>query len=121
MKFVLVTRDEAIIEAAKEAYGPHYDLAVAGDWETGLAACKGADLIFVDLIATLKEPGKIQGYEDFAMAKMADEVAAGIPLVVFAPPADYELDAMVGWPNFVFAMVRRPIQARTFRQASGWV
>lgn len=121
MKFLLVTKDEAIVSAAKAAYGTHYELRVHEDWETALEQCAGIDLMFVDLVATLREEGRIQGYEDFAHAKMAHERAAVIPLVVIAPPPDYDLDAMVGWPNFVMAMVKRPITDRFFRMASGWV
>ena len=121
MKFVLVTRDKDIAAAAATAYGSHYTLSVFEDWSEALNHTAGVDMIFVDLIATLKEPGKIEGYEQFAFAKMAHEEASPIPLVVIAPPSDYELDAMVGWPNFLFAMVRRPVTERLFRQASGWV
>lgn len=121
MKFVLVCTDQEIIKAAKKAYGTHYELVVHSRWPAALESCKGADLMFVDLVATLEEEGKIQGYEDFAVAKMSHEIASGVPLVVFAPPDGYPLDAMVGWPNFVFAMLRRPITDRLFRQASGWV
>lgn len=121
MKFVLITRDTSIIEAAKTAYGTHYALLVFDDWRAALDASGDADLMFVDLIATLKDEGKIEGYEDFALTKMAHPDAKPIPLVLIAPPDDYELDAMVGWPDFVFRMVRRPVEARMFRQASGWV
>ncbi len=121
MKFVLVTKDKEVAAAAATAYGSHYGLAVYEEWKDALNACEGADLLFVDLIATLKESGKVEGYEEFAFAKMAHEVAKTTPLVVIAPPPEYELDAMVGWPNFLFAMVRRPVTERLFRQASGWV
>ncbi len=121
MKFLLVTKEDAIVEAARKAYGTHYELRHCQSWEEALEKAEGVDLMFVDLIATLREEGRIQGYEDFAHAKMAHEVAAAIPLVVIAAPPEYELDAMVGWPNFVFAMVKRPITDRFFRMASGWV
>ncbi|MBN8690713.1 MAG: hypothetical protein J0L72_07970 [Armatimonadetes bacterium] len=121
MKFVLVTKEKEIILAAEKAYGTHYQLKVHDHWGPALEDASDADLMFVDLIATLTEPGKIKGYEDFAEAKMSHEKSCGTPLVVFAPPADYELDSMVGYPNFLFAMVRRPITDRFFRQASGWV
>lgn len=121
MKFLLVTKDKDVAAAAATAYGTHYGLLVYEEWSEALNHCEGVDMIFVDLVATLKEPGKIEGYEQFAFAKMAHDVAAPIPLVVIAPPSDYELDAMVGWPNFLFAMVRRPVTERLFRQASGWV
>lgn len=121
MNFVLVTKDAAIAEAAAKAYGTHYGLKVYEDWREALENLEGVDLMFMDLIAALEEPGKVEGYEQFASAKMAHPVGADIPLVVFQPPADYEIDAMVGWPDFVFAMVRRPVTERLFRQASGWV
>jgi len=121
MKFVLVTKDAQIEEAAQNAYRGRDELLVYQDWAEALEAAGNADLMFVDLIATLRQAGKIEGYEEFAYAKMQHEKAATIPLVVIAPPAEYELDGMVGWPNFVFAMVRRPVQERLFRQASGWV
>lgn len=80
-----------------------------------------ADLMFVDLLATLREPHKIEGYEEFAMGKMAHETARDVPLVLISPPDDYELDFMAGWPNFVFAHVRRPVTYKIFRRASTWV
>lgn len=121
MTFALISKKPEIVAMAKSAYGSHYCLKVFGDWQSALEASEGTDLMFVDLVSTLTEPGRIQGYEDFAHAKMAHPVASGIPLVVIQPPQDYELDAMVGWPNFVFAMVRQPVSERLFRQASGWV
>ena len=121
MNFVLVTRDAEIAQAAANAYGTHYGLKVFETWNPALSQLEGVDLMFVDLVATLDEPGKIEGYERFAAAKMAHETGAKVPLVVIAPPTDSEVDAMVGWPNFVFAMVRRPVTEKLFRQASGWV
>lgn len=52
---------------------------------------------------------------------MSHPVAAGIPLVLVAPPDGYELDFMAGWPDFVFAHIRRPVTAKIFRRASTWV
>ena len=121
MNFVLVTKDQAIVEAAKNAYGTHYGLKVFETWAPALENLQGVDLMFVDILATLTEAGRIEGYEAFAAAKMAHETAGPVPLVVIAAPSDYEMDAMVGWPGFIFAMVRRPITEKLFRQASGWV
>jgi hypothetical protein len=121
MKFVLITREEAIVEAARLAFPPSDVLAVFADWAPALDACEGADLLFVDLVATLETPHRIAGYEKFAQAKMSHAVASTVPLVLIAPPADYELDFMSGWPDFVFAHVRRPVSDKTFRRASTWV
>lgn len=121
MKFVLVTHDPEIEAAAKEGFHPSDTLLTFSDWCDALNSSDGADLIFVDLIATLEEPGKIAGYEKFANAKMSHPKAAGVPLVLISPPEDYELDFMAGWPNFVFGNVQRPVNYKIFRRASTWV
>ncbi|HVL38074.1 MAG TPA: hypothetical protein VM328_01665 [Fimbriimonadaceae bacterium] len=121
MKFVLITKDEQVVGAAKNAFPPSDELLIFQNWQEALDAADGADLLFVDLLATLEEPNKIAGYEQFAQAKMAHEVANGTPLVLIAAPDDYELDFMAGWPDFVFAHVRRPVSDKIFRRASTWV
>jgi hypothetical protein len=121
MKFVLVTKEQEIVSAAQKAYGTHYQLSVYEDWIQALESCSDADALVVDLLATLEKPNKIDGYEKFALAKMAHDSAKTVPLIVISQPPEYELDSMVGWPNFLFAMVRRPVSERTFRQISGWV
>ena len=77
--------------------------------------------MFVDLLSTLKDPHRIEGYELFAHAKMTHGVAKDVPLVLISPPDDYELDFMAGWPNFVFAHVQRPVNYKIFRRASTWI
>lgn len=121
MKFVLLTKDNEISEATKGAFQPDDELVVVDDWQTALESCDGADLIFVDLVATLDKPHKISGYEKFAAAKMNHSVASVTPLVLIGQPDDYELDFMVGYPNFVFAHLRRPVTFKHFRRASTWV
>ena len=121
MKFVLITLDADIRAAAVEGFHPSDELQVFENWRDALPACREADLVFVDLLATLTTPGKIAGYEEFALAKMASPIAAPIPLVLIAPPEDYDLDFMVGWEDFVFAHVRRPVTYKIFRRASTWV
>ncbi len=106
---------------AREGIHPSDELVHFTNWKDALAACEGADLMFVDLIATLEEPGRIAGYESFAMAKMAHPTAAGVPLVVISPPTDYELDFMAGWPDFVLGHLQRPVNVKIFRRASTWV
>ncbi|MFQ3587863.1 MAG: hypothetical protein SNJ74_03230 [Fimbriimonadaceae bacterium] len=121
MKFVLLTRDQELVDAAREGFHPDDELAVFSDWAEALDHCGGVDLIFVDLLATLEEPNKISGYEKFAHAKMDHAVASSVPLVLIAPPEDYELDFITGWPDFVFAHLRRPITPKIFRRATTWV
>lgn len=121
MHFVLLTKDSDLVVAAKEGFHPSDTFASFEEWPAALDACQEADLLFVDLLATLDEPHKIAGYERFAQAKMVHEGAKDVPLVLIAPEDDYELDFMAGWPNFVFAHVRRPVNAKIFRRASTWV
>ncbi len=121
MKFVLITKDPDIVEAAKGGFHPEDQLLVIGDWAQALEASSGADLMFVDLLATLEEPHKIAGYERFAESKMGHGAAKGVPLVLISPPADYDLDFMTGWPNFVLGHIQRPVNSKIFRRASTWV
>jgi hypothetical protein len=121
MKFVIITKDPEVEKAAVEGFHPSDKCIAFSDWGQALDECEGADLLFVDLIATLVEKGKIAGYEDFAMAKMAHLIAAKTPLVLISPPEDYDLDFMAGWPDFVFAHIQRPVTFKIFRRASTWV
>jgi hypothetical protein len=120
MKFVLITKDPELLSEAKKGFEP-YLCDPYEQWPDALDACEGADLMFVDLVATLDEPNKIVGYEKFGQAKMTHPVASAIPLVLISPPDDYELDFMAGWPDFVFGHLRRPVDSRVFRRASTWV
>lgn len=110
-----------MLALAREGLHPSDELERFHAWEEALAASAGADMIFVDLLATLDEPGRIAGYERFATAKMGHGDAAEIPLVLISPPADYELDFMAGWPDFVLGHIQRPVTAKLFRRASTWV
>jgi hypothetical protein len=121
MKFVVITKDSEVELAAREGFHPSDECRIFSDWSEALPACEGADLLFVDLLATLTEPGKIAGYERFAEAKMSDPTASPVPLVLISPPQDYDLDFMAGWPNFVFGHVQRPINYKIFRRASTWI
>lgn len=121
MRILLLTRDPAILRATEGAFQPDDTLEVFEDWRDALDACKGADLFFVDQLATLVLPNRIEGYERFAHAKMAHPDAGAVPLVLIGPPPDYELDAFVGWPGFVFAHLPRPVSYKLFRRATTWV
>lgn len=121
MKFVLLTEDAELVEAAAAGFHPSDNFVTHSDIAQALEACAGADLLFVDLLATLEEPHKIAGYEKFAETKMDHEKAKGVPVVLIAAPEEYELDFMAGWPDFVFAHIRRPVTEKIFRRASTWV
>lgn len=121
MKFVVITKDPELEACAREGFHPSDECLVYPEWKPALDQSDGADMMFVDLVATLHEPHKIAGYEQFAQAKMAHPLAAEIPLVLIAPETDYELDFMAGWPDFVFGHVRRPVTYKIFRRASTWV
>ncbi|MBX3118425.1 MAG: hypothetical protein KF784_05120 [Fimbriimonadaceae bacterium] len=121
MKFILLTAEQELVDAAKEGFHPSDELKTFSDWQKALDACHEADMIFVDQLSTLDEPHKVAGYERFAEAKMAHESAKDVPLVLIAPPEDYELDFIVGWPDFVFARLQRPVTPKIFRRATTWV
>lgn len=121
MKFVLITDDKEVAAIARKGFQSDDETLVFAKWSDALDACGGADLLFVDLISTLEEPHKIAGYEAFGMAKMDHPVAKAVPVVLIAPPEDYELDFMAGWPDFVFAHLTRPVTEKIFRRASTWV
>ena len=117
----MITQDEEMAAAAREGFHPSDELAIYADWREALDRAKGVDLMLVDMLATLDVPHKVAGYERFAQAKMAHDVAAQIPLVLISPELDYEMDFVLGWPDFVFANVRRPVTYKVFRRASTWV
>ncbi len=121
MKYVILTHDEEIRSEAGRAFQSDDEVIITDQVDVALDACEGAEMIFVDLIATLKEPHKIAGYEEFALAKMGHPVAKGTPLVLISAPPDYELDSMVGFPGFVFGQFARPITFKHLRRASTWV
>ena len=123
MRFLLLTKDPELKEAflSPEAFMPSDKLAVYEDWNELLAQSQGADLVFIDILATLERDHEIQGYEDFANAKMDHEDAKDIPLVLVEQPAGYDFDFMVGWPDFVFARLKRPVLPKIFRRASTWI
>jgi len=121
VRFVLFTDDLELADAARAGIPTSDELVVCSSWVNALDECQGADLMFVDMLATLEEPHRIGGYERFAAAKMDHPKAQAVPLVLIAPPADYSLDFMAGWPNFVFAHIRRPVNEKIFRRASTWV
>jgi hypothetical protein len=121
VKFVLITKEKRVSDEARKGIHPEDKLEVFSKWADALDASKGADMIFVDLVATLEKPHKIAGYEKFGEAKMAHKHASAVPLVLISPEEGYELDFMVGWPNFVFANVRKPVNYKIFRRASTWI
>ena len=121
MRFIVITSDQSIVEAAKEGFHPSDEALFFSDWRKGLDAAEGADMMFIDLLDTLTEPHKIEGYETFAKAKMEHPKASGVPLVLINAPDDYEIDCMVGWPDFLFGNLRRPINSKVMRRMTTYV
>lgn len=121
MKFLLISRDTDVLDAAKEALHPSDVLVCEADWVKALDEAAGVDLIFIDLMATLDEAHKISGYEKFGGAKMSHAVAAEIPTVLISADPDYEIDYAVGWPGFLIGNIARPINYKQFRRAMTWV
>jgi hypothetical protein len=121
VRFIVVTSDSFIVGACKEAFHPSDEALYFSDWHEALDQAAGADLMFLDLLSTIVEPHKIQGYEDFAKAKMAHPTASKVPLVLINAPDDYDLDSMVGWPDFLFGNLRRPINSKVIRRMTTYV
>jgi len=121
MKYVLISRDPEVLEQAKSAFFPDDQVHLTEDWKEGLSLAEGADLMFVDLLATLKHENKIAGYEEFAEAKMAHSGASGVRLVLIWPPEDYHLDFMTGYPGFVFQHIPRPVTYQKLRRATTFI
>ncbi|MCL6624624.1 MAG: hypothetical protein K6T17_08435 [Fimbriimonadales bacterium] len=120
-KVILVTDDRKIVRVAKEAYRDMAQLLLTSDWREALDWCGNADVLIVDLLATLEQPHKIGGYVKFAQAKMSHMKAKGTPLILIAVPEGYKLNGMVGWPHFVRAYLRRPITASMFQRILTWL
>jgi hypothetical protein len=120
-KVILVTEDPDIVRVAKEAYRDVAQLLLTSKWSEALDWCRNADVLIVDLLATLEEPHKIGGYVKFAQAKMSHMKAKGTPLVLISVPEGYKLNGMVGWPHFVRAYLRRPITANMFQRILTWL
>lgn len=120
-KIVLVTKDSDLLNKAKRAFNGKVKLVVSDDWKSALEESNGTSLMVVDLMATLRKPKKIAGYEEFALAKMNHKSASKTKLIVIYPPEDYRLDGMVGWPNFVFAMLRKPLTLQDLKKITNWI
>lgn len=123
MKYILISKDPDIVESFKspEAFLPSDEVLAFSDWKEALDATENADLLFVDMVATLNEPHKIEGYEQFAEAKMDHPTAGKVPLVLISLPEGYEIDFLTGYPDFVFAHMPHPPTVKLFRRASTWV
>ncbi|MCE9560140.1 MAG: hypothetical protein K8R88_14475, partial [Armatimonadetes bacterium] len=110
-----------IQKEAELAFDRIGELKVFARWQEALNAMQSVDLMFVDLVATLEEPHKIAGYEKFANAKMIHDVAKYVKLVLIAAPQGYDLDFMVGYPDFLFAQLPRPVTHKMLLRMSTYV
>lgn len=122
MRYVLFSTDPDIQAAFRspEAFLASDQLFVATNRQEAVTLAASADMVFVDLISSLDEPHKIAGYEAFHDLMVENKVT-GVPVVLISPPTDYDIDFMVGWPDFVFANMPRPVSAKLFRRASTWI
>ena len=121
MRVLLITSRKDIESMAVAALRGKVQLDIVADWKVALDQSLGADLMIADLVSLLDEPNKISGYEQFALAKMSHESAKAVKLVLIPAPVDYELDSMMGWPDFLFAQFHNPITEQTFKMAMRWV
>jgi hypothetical protein len=121
VRFIVISSDPQIVGAAKEGFHPSDEALFFEDWHKALDGAESADMMFIDLLDTLKEPHKIEGYEEFAAAKMAHPTASKVPLVLINAPDDYDIDSMVGWPDFLFGNIRRPVTSKVIRRMTTYV
>lgn len=106
---IFVSRDPELVADAKDVcQARDLELWVEPEWEQALSKSVRAELLVVDLLATLTIPHRISGYVRFAEAKMAS-AAASTPLVLIGVPEGYRLDGMAGWLGFLQAFVERPV------------
>ncbi|MBS1707021.1 MAG: hypothetical protein JST40_14240 [Armatimonadetes bacterium] len=121
MKLVVVTSDPEVITSCKEAFRLGENVQYFRNWRDALDSCENADLMFLDQVATFHEPHRIAGYEEFAAAKMAHPIAKSTRLVLLAPPPDYDLDFVTGWPDFIFARIVKPVNEKVLRRIVTYV
>lgn len=121
MKIILITKDAELEEIAKNSLAVSDSLSSYSDFNRALDAADGADLMILDMVASLEVPHKVAGYEKFARAKMTHDLARTVPLILISPPPHYELDFMTGWPDFVALNIRAPITPKAFRRALAWI
>lgn len=106
---VLISLDPELIADTRDACKERrLQLHVDSEWLRAIEKSAHADLMIVDLLATLNPPHRISGYVKFAEAKMKS-AAVQTPIVLIGPPVGYRLNGMVGWPGFLTAFVERPI------------
>ena len=106
---ILVSRDPELIADVREACkGRNIGITVEANWARAIDRSSTANLLVVDLLATLAIPHRISGYVAFAETKMRS-AASRTPLVLIGAPDGYRLDGMAGWPGFLTAFFDRPI------------
>ncbi len=73
------------------------------------ARSRPCDAMVLELQAALAPDGAIEPYERFAEEKMDDPRLRTVPLILIALPPDAEADQMIGWPGFLYAYLRYPM------------
>ena len=104
-----MSRDpELIADVLDACKARNIQVTVEANWSRAIDRSSTANLLIVDLLATLAIPHRISGYVAFAEAKMRS-TASKTPLVLVGAPDGYRLDGMAGWPGFLTAFFERPI------------
>jgi len=88
-----------------------HELELFTRWSDMLQAARErpCDAMVLELLAALGPGGTIEPYERFAEEKMGDPALSTVPLILIALPPDEEADQMVGWPGFLYAYLRHPL------------
>ena len=106
---ILVSHDPELIADCRDVCKERQmQLSIEPEWRRALDRSRTANLMIVDLLATLSPPHRISGYVRFAESKM-ESAAAATPIALIGAPDSYRLDGMVGWPGFLAAFVPRPV------------
>ncbi|GMV37096.1 MAG: hypothetical protein AMXMBFR61_16040 [Fimbriimonadales bacterium] len=88
-----------------------HEVEVFDRWSDMLqeARSRPCDAMVLELLAALGPGGAIEPYERFAEEKMGDPKLSPVPLILIALPPDEEAEQMVGWPGFLYAYLRHPM------------
>ncbi|MEP0766887.1 MAG: hypothetical protein HRF45_10160 [Fimbriimonadia bacterium] len=102
---------ESVASTVKSLLDRGHEVEVFDRWPEMLhdARSRPCDAMVLELSAALGPDGTIEPYERFAEEKMGDPRLRTVPLILIALPPDEEADQMVGWPGFLYAYLRHPM------------
>lgn len=116
--FVCSSNGESVRAITEGVFSAGADAIVFDDWRKMLekAAAKPCHAFVVELKATISDAEEVDGYEQFASAKMGHPVLKTIPLVLISMPPGEELETFVGWEGFLAAYLRFPPDPLSIRR-----